>query len=376
MLQIVLLKSAFLSSLSASGDGELATVLGHAPAEYVKMACRGAHWSLSTALEFAAHPTDEVFVVSEAAVGLTEDLLYRFAGSTQDVLEDFQGRVGAVHVVGEAIAALTEDPEADFDTFYQHWLDWKAPGEADPVIDELIMDAPVVDSLLMLQLAEKQVAQQICYDWMEKGVRIDEPTLCRIAPEVTIGGGTHITGSVRILGKSVIGKHCRITDGSEVLSSTLGDGVTVWHSVIESSEMEDASNIGPYSHLRPQAKIGKGVHIGNFVEVKKATLGEGTKAGHLAYIGDATLGADVNVSCGVIFCNYDGKAKHQATIGDHVFLGSNANVVSPVTIADDAFVAAGSTVTKDVTKGALAVERAEQKNIEGYVAKRKAKGTL
>lgn len=376
MLHIVLLEGAFCASLRAEGETDLLTILGHEPSDYVKNAARGEHWSLETAEEFSRHPAEEAFVVSESAVGLTEDLLYRFAGSEQVVLEDFEGRVGAVHVTGEAMAALTEDPTVDFETFYLRWSDWHVVGEADSVLDELILDVPVVDSFTMLQFAEKQLAQQICYDWMEKGVRIDEPTLCRIAPEVVIGRGTQITGCVHILGKSVIGRHCRITDGSEIVDSTLGDHVKVWHSVLESSHMEEGANIGPYSHLRPQAQIGKNVHIGNFVEVKKATLGEGTKAGHLAYIGDATLGSEVNVSCGVIFCNYDGKAKHQATVGNHVFLGSNANVVSPVTIDDDAFVAAGSTVTEDVEAGALALERAEQKNIAGYVEKRKAKGTL
>ena len=178
------------------------------------------------------------------------------------------------------------------------------------------------------------------------------------------------------MGETKIGSGCLITDRSDISDSTLGDQVTVRSSVIEESVMEEGSNIGPYSHLRPHAVIGPHVHIGNFVEVKKATLGEGTKAGHLAYIGDADVGKDVNISCGVIFCNYDGKNKHHTVVGDHAFLGSNANLVAPVELEDEAFVAAGSTITKKVEQGALAVERAEQKSIPGYVAKRKAKGLL
>lgn len=220
------------------------------------------------------------------------------------------------------------------------------------------------------------ISVEKAYALMDAGVRIDDPTLVRIAPEVEVGAGSWIQGRVEITGSSVIGKKCLITDGSVIRSSSIGNGVSIRSSVIEESVMEDESNIGPFSHLRPQSHLGEGVHIGNFVEVKKASLGVGTKAGHLAYIGDAEVGDDVNISCGVIFCNYDGKHKHQAKVGDHAFLGSNANLVAPVEVGKEGFVAAGSTITAPVAEGSLAIERAERKDVAGYVAKKKREGKL
>lgn len=231
-----------------------------------------------------------------------------------------------------------------------------------------------LDSPKSFSQAEEVLAQDRVSYWQDRGVRVDSPSL--IGFGVEIGPGTHIESGVRIYGKTQIGKNCFIGSGSRIVDSQLGDGVVVKSSLIESSQMDEGSDIGPWSHLRPGAHLKAGVHIGNFVEVKKATVGEGSKAGHLAYIGDADLGQDVNISCGVIFCNYDGKNKHRTTVGDGAFLGSNANLVAPVHIDDEAFIAAGSTVTKDVGSGDLALERARQRNIPGYVEKKKARGEL
>lgn len=133
--------------------------------------------------------------------------------------------------------------------------------------------------------------------------------------------------------------------------------------------MHDGSDIGPNSHLRPAAEIGKNVHIGNFCEVKKAFIGEGTKVGHLTYIGNATLGKNINVGCGVVFVNYDGKNKHHTNVGDHAFIGSNSNLVAPVNLAANAFVAAGSTITDNVEEYDMAIARARQVNKENYAKK-------
>lgn len=374
MPSVIILSSPFLNTLRARQEETNALLLGHPVVDYVKKALAGPSWTiLPGGLDVCQ---GGLLVINEACCGLDEDVLYRFYSSDQLILADYQGTPGIVKVRESELASLKELGDADFDTFFDAWTDMVQPEEVDPVVDELFLDVPVVDSYLLVQLAEKSLAQNICYDWIEKGVRIDEPTLTRIAPEVVIGAGTWIQGNVRIMGETKIGSDCLITDRSDISDSTLGDQVTVRSSVIEESVMEEGSNIGPYSHLRPHAVIGPHVHIGNFVEVKKATLGEGTKAGHLAYIGDADVGKDVNISCGVIFCNYDGKNKHHTVVGDHAFLGSNANLVAPVELEDEAFVAAGSTITKKVEQGALAVERAEQKSIPGYVAKRKAKGLL
>lgn len=133
--------------------------------------------------------------------------------------------------------------------------------------------------------------------------------------------------------------------------------------------MMEGSNIGPYSHLRPEAKIGENVHLGNFVEVKKAQIDEGTKVGHLTYVGNAHLGKNINVGCGVIFANYDGKNKHNTEVGDNSFIGSNANLIAPLHVDDHTFIAAGSTITDDVKQYDMAIARQRQTNKPGYFKK-------
>lgn len=221
--------------------------------------------------------------------------------------------------------------------------------------------------------AQKILRKRVNDNYMINGVIIDNPDTVFIEPTVEIGRDTVISGPVKILGNTIIGESCRIEGSSRIEDSTIADNVIIDNSVIEKSVVAEGVDIGPYSHLRPNANLGKNVHIGNFVEVKNSTLGEGTKAGHLAYIGDSDLGDNINIGCGVIFVNYDGKFKHRSTVGDNAFIGSNANIVAPVNIENDAYIAAGSTITKDVDQGMLSIERAEQKNIAGFVEKKRKK---
>jgi bifunctional UDP-N-acetylglucosamine pyrophosphorylase/glucosamine-1-phosphate N-acetyltransferase len=146
------------------------------------------------------------------------------------------------------------------------------------------------------------------------------------------------------------------------------------HSVIESSLVEDDVVIGPHAHLRPGTRLRRGVRIGNFVEVKNSDLGEGVKADHLSYIGDADVGPGSSFGCGAITVNYDWEAKHRTRVGANVRVGCNANLIAPVSIEDGAVVAAGSTVTKDVPAGALAVARERQRNVEGWRERARGKG--
>ena len=154
----------------------------------------------------------------------------------------------------------------------------------------------------------------------------------------------------------------------------LAAGVTVRpYTVIEGpATVGRGAMLGPFSRIRPGSELGEGVHVGNFVETKKARLGKGSKANHLAYLGDAVVGAGVNVGAGTITCNYDGEKKHQTRIGDGAFIGSDSILVAPIEIGAGAYVAAGSTITKAVPPGALAVGRAQQVTKEGWVARRKA----
>ena len=184
-----------------------------------------------------------------------------------------------------------------------------------------------------------------------------------------IGSDTVVEAGVVLKGKTVIGEDCFIGANSEISNSKIGDRVRVVSSNIEDSVMEEDSNVGPYSHLRPNSNIGKSVHIGNFVEVKNANIGEDTKVGHLTYVGDADLGKNINIGCGTVFVNYDGAKKHRVTIGDNSFIGCNANLIAPVTVEENVYVAAGSTITDDVPSESLAIARAKQVNKLDYYKK-------
>ncbi len=176
-----------------------------------------------------------------------------------------------------------------------------------------------------------------------------------------------------ITGNTEIGENSHIMGDSRISNCKIGSNVVIKSSYLENSTVEDNVDIGPYSHLRPGSHLKEKVHIGNFVEVKNSTLGEKTKAGHLAYIGDADLGSEINVGCGVIFVNYDGEKKHRTNVGNKSFIGSNSNMVAPVTIGEESFIAAGSTITRDVGAGDLAIGRSRQENKPGWVKKNKEK---
>lgn len=374
-MNVIILDNLFTGEWKARGREDLIQILGKSMEELLKDSLREADLSIKSREELSISDCDQVMIVSVGVCAASAKGFSAFASSSASWLVDQTGLVGGIKLQTSELASF--EGKMYFEDFVQKEKNRVAIEKLDLGKEEvMVMDAPLISSFDQLQKAQKQKAGEIAAKWMSKGVRIDQPELVTIEPEVLIGEGSWISGICRLAGKTVIGKNCRITDRSEIIDSILADQVTVKSSLIESSTMKEGSNIGPYSHLRPGAEIGEGCHIGNFVEVKNSVLGAGTKAGHLAYIGDADLGEDINVSCGVIFCNYDGKNKHRSEVGSHSFLGSNANLVAPVAIEENAFIAAGSTITKNVQEGCLAVERAEQKNIEGYVGKKKIEGKL
>lgn len=181
---------------------------------------------------------------------------------------------------------------------------------------------------------------------------------------VIIGGNVKI-GCFNKIEKSKVLNNAYV-NGSEVFNSQIEYGASVNKSVVTNSSIGKNSSIGVYAHLRPNSKILENVKIGNFVETKNATIGNNTKASHLTYIGDATLGESINVGCGTIFCNYNGKIKQHTVVGDNVFVGSNVNLVAPLSIGKNSFIAAGSTITVDVPENALAIAREKQTNKENY----------
>jgi len=208
---------------------------------------------------------------------------------------------------------------------------------------------------------------------MAAGVTIDNPASTFVDADVTVGPDTVLHPGVILEGQTRIGAACEIHSGSRIVDSTLEDGVTIQnHCVITGSRIAKGARIGPFAHLRPESDIGAEVKIGNFVEIKKAAIGAGTKASHLAYLGDATIGQKVNVGAGTIICNYDGTKKHQTVIEDGAFIGSDSQLIAPVTVGKDAYVASGSSITDDVPAGALAVARGRQVNKPGWTTKKRS----
>ncbi len=212
--------------------------------------------------------------------------------------------------------------------------------------------------------------RKIAEKHIEAGVDIFDIDNVYIDEDVRIGEGTVIGPCVRLEGSTVIGKNCKIEQNSRIANATIGDDVSIDNSVILDSSVGSNTSVGPFAYIRPGSTIGEACKVGDFVEVKNASMGNGSKSAHLTYIGDADIGENVNLGCGVVFVNYDGKNKHRSTVGDGCFIGCNVNLVSPVDVGDGAYIAAGSTVTRDIPKDALSVGRARQKNIENWATQR------
>jgi len=223
-----------------------------------------------------------------------------------------------------------------------------------------------INNRKQLAQCEAVLQQRLRDQWMAEGVTFVDPgscTLsedCRFGRDVVIEPQTHLRGSCRI------GDNCRLGPGSLLDNAELGSDVSVLHSVVREATVGNGVAIGPFAHLRPAADIADGCRIGNFVEVKKSQVGAGSKINHLSYIGDASLGEHVNVGAGTITANYDGVRKHRTVIGEGSKTGANSVLVAPVTLGSKVTVGAGSTITKDVPDGALAIGRAKQLSKEGW----------
>ena len=206
---------------------------------------------------------------------------------------------------------------------------------------------------------------------MVNGVDIPCTDGVMIGMDVKIGACTTILPNTIILGNTVIGRDCIIGPNTYIKDGVIGDNAVLDNVKLTDSEVEDGVDCGPFVQVRAGSKLCKGVHIGDFVEVKNSVVGAGTKSAHLTYIGDSDVGENVNFGCGTVTVNYDGKNKSRCKIGNHAFLGCNTNLIAPVEIGHYAFTAAGSTITEDVPENALAVARAKQRNKEGWVTEKK-----
>ena len=194
--------------------------------------------------------------------------------------------------------------------------------------------------------------------WLERGVLVEEGA--KISLLAILHEGAIVERGVSIVGKSVIGKNARIGFGSEIIDSVVGDNSEIRCSIVEQSQIGKNCKIGPFAYLRPNSHVGDHCRVGDFVELKNCRFGNGSKAAHLSYIGDAEVGENVNVGCGVVFANYNGKTKSQSVVGDNSFIGSNCNLIAPVTVGEGSYLAAGTTLTKNLQSGDFCIGRCRE----------------
>jgi bifunctional UDP-N-acetylglucosamine pyrophosphorylase/glucosamine-1-phosphate N-acetyltransferase len=207
---------------------------------------------------------------------------------------------------------------------------------------------------------------------MAAGVTLEDPATTYVDRDVQVGADTILHPGVSLEGRTTIGEGCEIHSGARIVNSRIGDRVVILnHCVLTDAVVADHAQIGPFAHLRPETRIGPKAKVGNFVETKKTSIGARSKSMHLSYLGDTTIGEDVNIGAGTITCNYDGEKKHQTTIEDGVFVGSDSQLIAPITVGKAAYIGTGTTVRENVPAGALAVSAGKQRNIEGWVEKRK-----
>ena len=230
-----------------------------------------------------------------------------------------------------------------------------------------------VNDRAQLADAAARLRHRITGGWMRQGVTIEDPHATLIGPDVQLEpdvellAGTRLEGATHVAAGAVIGPDVRATD------TVIESGATVTYSVLVDAHVGPDATVGPYAYLRPGARLEAGSKVGSYVEVKKSTIGAGSKVPHLSYVGDAQVGQDVNIGAATITVNYDGYDKHQTVIGDGAKVGADTMLVAPVTVGARAFTGAGSVITTDVPEGALAVERAEQRTIDGYADRRAAR---
>ncbi|WP_386691853.1 MULTISPECIES: bifunctional UDP-N-acetylglucosamine diphosphorylase/glucosamine-1-phosphate N-acetyltransferase GlmU [unclassified Lonepinella] len=235
------------------------------------------------------------------------------------------------------------------------------------VIADDIMEVEGANNRLQLNALERYYQRKQASRLLLAGVSLADPERFDLRGELSHGKDCEIDINVIIEGNVQLGNGVKIGSGCVLKNVVVGDNVEIKpYSVFEDCVIGEKSSIGPFSRLRPGAELSAETHIGNFVEIKKANIGKGSKVNHLTYVGDAEIGANVNVGAGVITCNYDGANKFKTVIGDNVFVGSDCQLVAPVTIADGATIGAGTTITRDVSENELVISRVPQRHIQGW----------
>lgn len=233
-----------------------------------------------------------------------------------------------------------------------------------------------VNDRVQLMQAERHLQEEIKRRHMQNGVTMIDPAQVYIEENVVIGPDTILYPGVILKGQTVIGQNCVLSGACRLEDSRVFDDVEIQSSVLVESSVGRGTTVGPFAYLRPHSHVGCGCKVGDFVEVKNATVGDGTKLPHLAYIGDADIGAGCNIACGTIFVNYDGKIKQRTTVEDSCFVGCNVNLVAPVTVHEGAYIAAGTTVTEEVPAGSMAIGRARAEVKPEWASERRKQGKL
>ena len=218
---------------------------------------------------------------------------------------------------------------------------------------------------------QQQTLEQKRAALLAAGVRMMDPSAVYVEDSVTVGKDTLLLPGTILRGNTVIGEGCEIGPNTMITDCTVGDGAVINSSQCNESVIEAGAHVGPFAYIRPNCRVGRDVKVGDFVELKNATVGRGTKISHLTYVGDCDVGEECNFGCGTVLVNYDGKKKYRSTIGNHCFIGCNTNLVSPVKLGDWSYTAAGSTITEDVPEGTLAIARARQINKKEWKDRRK-----
>lgn len=228
-----------------------------------------------------------------------------------------------------------------------------------------------VNSRSDLARAESILRARINQFHMAEGVTMVDPASTYIDADVSMGQDVVLLPNTHLNGETSIGDHCEIGPDVRIIDSVVGPRSCVTYSVVREATLAHDVTVGPYASIRPGVRVEAGAHIGTSVELKNTSVGEGSKVPHLSYLGDAEIGADVNVGAGTITCNYDGEAKHRTVVEDGARIGSDTMLVAPVTVGRDAYTAAGSAITIDVPEGSLGVARAKQRNVDGWVARKR-----
>lgn len=298
------------------------------------------------------------------------------AGAGPDILAISESNAGSyvfnLHHLRQALPALTPDPttgELYLTQLIELFADASLPLEAVRTDDP--ESALSVNDRVELAQAVAVLRRRILRGHMLNGVTVDDPASTYVDADVVIGRDTVLRPQTYLGAGTVIGEECEIGPFARIDNCRLGDRVMVQSALLTDSEVGDDTRIGPFAQLRPGARVGRKVKIGNFVELKKTRVDDGASIGHFAYLGDAEIGERTNIGAGTITCNYDGKHKHKTVIGRDAFVGTHATLVAPVTVGDGAFIAAASAVTEDVPADALAIGRARQTTKPGWAKERR-----